>query len=642
MKIYSLQNYNLNKDVTSYSNYPSFKMKMSELNGIDQFVARKYKLPIEKFKVIEEFQNFCKKMVEEISKKDFLGMYEGTRTQRKAMLKEWYEYVTKGNDAYTSSIALMIMKGITTGLKPEENTLPPVLNKGVLADTVSVIQDRLNADPKAQLKFDKEYRLNLKKSLMSETKTLDESLNGWIVIPSQKHDAEHFEANVDKLKMLSHDNWCTKSFNAEPYLKKGDFHVYMENGSPKLGVRFLGDKIAEIQGEKNDTQIPFRYGKVALEHIKDYEQLPNAKKEVEDLNDTLEELEEFKSRFPNGIENATTQEILESIGIKCKKDSDGFLILDNYHGLNNFFNYSDIGLNETKFFKDIKVIEGDADFDSSEVQNLGNLETIGGDANFFNSRVLSLGKLKTIEGDADFSDTPVRDLGNLENIYGDADFSNSMVQSLGKLNNISGNANLSGDYLEDLGELETIGGDGIFWRSKVKSLGKLKSIGRDADFEGAWVLDLGELEKIDGNADFRNTKLKSLGNLKSIACDANFRASEIEDLGDLEYIGEDADFNWSLIKNLNKLKYIGGNAYMESSHVEDFSELTTVTGTLVLGDTGIKDSGKLERIGGDIKLCNSLLSAKDFKSVDVGGEVIIFNPKPLRRFLRLLRFLRRH
>ena len=75
----------------------------------------------------------------------------------------------------------------------------------------------------------------------------------------KENDPENFEANVEKLKTLSHKNWCTKSFNAEPYLSQGDFHVYLENGEPKLGIRFIGSKIQEIQGEQNNGQIPLKY-----------------------------------------------------------------------------------------------------------------------------------------------------------------------------------------------------------------------------------------------------------------------------------------------------------------------------------------------------------------------------------------------
>ena len=61
--------------------------------------------------------------------------------------------------------------------------------------------------------------------------------------------------DIDKLKTLSYKTWCTKSFNAEPYLSEGDFHVYLENGQPKLGVRFVDGAVKEIQGVLNNGKI---------------------------------------------------------------------------------------------------------------------------------------------------------------------------------------------------------------------------------------------------------------------------------------------------------------------------------------------------------------------------------------------------
>ena len=88
-----------------------------------------------------------------------------------------------------------------------------------------------------------------------------------MIIPSEEHDPENFEANVEKLKALSYKTWCTKSFNAKPYLTKGDFHIYLEDGEPKLGVRFVNDKIQEIQSEKNNGKFPIGYFDILQKHI---------------------------------------------------------------------------------------------------------------------------------------------------------------------------------------------------------------------------------------------------------------------------------------------------------------------------------------------------------------------------------------
>ena len=132
--------------------HPSFKLKMSELKGVDQYVARKYKINPQPIKTLENFQEHCKELAKKIKENNFLGKQEETKIQRKSMIEDWYKYITEENGAYTGAMILMIMSGITSGLKQTEDTLPPVLNKGVLANTVTNIQNDLNQNEKAQLK----------------------------------------------------------------------------------------------------------------------------------------------------------------------------------------------------------------------------------------------------------------------------------------------------------------------------------------------------------------------------------------------------------------------------------------------------------------------------------------------------------
>ena len=52
----------------------------------------------------EEAQERLKKYgYNELKEKDFGGRQEETRIQRKEMLKEWFDYVIKENDAYSNT-----------------------------------------------------------------------------------------------------------------------------------------------------------------------------------------------------------------------------------------------------------------------------------------------------------------------------------------------------------------------------------------------------------------------------------------------------------------------------------------------------------------------------------------------------------
>ena len=79
---------------------------------------------------------------------------------------------------------------------------------------------------------------------------------------------EGFLDNIEKVKLLSKDTWCTKKWHyAESYLKSGDFHFYLEKGKPKLGLRFAGSEIQEVQGEKNNSLIPKECLPILKKHL---------------------------------------------------------------------------------------------------------------------------------------------------------------------------------------------------------------------------------------------------------------------------------------------------------------------------------------------------------------------------------------
>ncbi len=123
-------------------------LKKSAFSGLNRAIIEKFKAPIEKFNTEADFQNWARTQVEDIATKDFSGRQPETIEQRKAIIKEWYDYVTKENDAYTPAIALLALRSITAGLKADEDTIPPALNKGVLAETVDNLQKELKIDEK--------------------------------------------------------------------------------------------------------------------------------------------------------------------------------------------------------------------------------------------------------------------------------------------------------------------------------------------------------------------------------------------------------------------------------------------------------------------------------------------------------------
>ena len=539
-------------------------MKKSKFSGIDRAVVENFKAPIEKFYTNADLQKWSFENALELANKDYGGRKEETKIQRKVMLKEWSDYVLQENDGYTNAMSLLILDAVTKDLKPDNDTIPPVLNKGVLADCIAELDKNTKEVPKYQFNLNKIYKTKLQSYYLDDTQTRPgETSTKWVKIPSKSHDPEHFDENVEKLKTLSYKTWCTKSFNAEPYLEEGDFHIYLENGQPKIGVRFVNDKIQEIQGEANNGKVPLKYLSTVEEHIKedDLRLTSNVRSEIQDAKELEKEVIRIKSDLKEAIESNDAARIYEYFGVEVEADKSGLLTISEYRQPLSDITYSDIGIDENKLFERVKTIKGNADFSDSLITDLGNLKLIGGNANFRYSQVIDLGQLKSIGGNVRFSNSQVSNLGNLESIGRDAWFSNSQVRNLGNLKSIGRDVWFTNSQVRNLGNLKSIGGDADFSASQVIDLGNLKSIGRNAYFGNSQITNLGNLESIGGDAVFEISQVIDLGKLKSIGGDAWFRDSEVIELGNLESISGDAYFSDSQVMDLGKLKFVGGEIY---------------------------------------------------------------------------------
>ena len=628
----------------------SFKgavLKKSDFKGTDLAVIERYKPNIQQFKSKDDLQTFAENKINELKEKDFGGRREETKIQRKAMLKEWFDYVIKENDAYSNAQRLIILSAVTKELKPNNDTIPPVLNKGVLADTVTKLEEKLKANPKENFDFNKMYQNNLRASLMKDSST-GETMTGWVVIPSKKHDPENFEKNVEKLKTLSHNNWCTKSLNAEPYLSQGDFHVYLENGNPKLGVRFVGDEVAEIQGQRNNSKIPLKYFDTFMEYQKkcNMKLSYRAENEVQQVKSTKVELQKVKEKLGSALELKTIDDaikIFDYFGIKAEKQDDK-LIISTYRqpDENCQFDYDDLKIDENKLLQHVTEIKGDAYFRNSLATELTNLKSIGGGAFFHNSNIQradaleyvgknlvvdeklkSLRSLTTIKGNADFLNTGDINLENLKVVGGDLEMHNSKIKKLDKLETIGQDADFAGSIVEELPNLKSIGRNAIFWPSKIRNLSKLETIGRDANFYKSEDVNLENLVSIGRYANFTNSKVTALPKLREIGGNCEFMESSISDLNNLEYLGGYSNFKgvknlkglpklrevngdfyivYSKIANLDSLEKIVGGAEFSNSCVTNLPKLEVINGSADFGRSQIKNIEKLKEVCGDLRL----------------------------------------
>ena len=639
------------KNTKKYSNLAPLRydtvsfgsMKKEEFTGVDYAAIRKFRAHIEKFNSYEDFLAWEQEKIDEITKKSYPARRIQADRERRAMLNDWFNYVTKENATYNKSHQLIILSAITKDLNPNNDKMPPVLNRGALAECVDELDAKLKENPKHCFDFNKMYSNKLQEFYLDSDINTGETDTKWVVIPSKAHDSDNFEKNIDKLKTLSHRSWCTKSRGAKYYLEQGDFHIYLENGKPKLGLAFNNQgMLYEIEGEKNNRKIPVKYLETLENYIKDNHIATTkiAESSLIASRKVKQKTEEIKNELQKAIDSNDPKAIFNMFGISTKEDENGNLIISHYCQPSLDYSFDDLGIDENELFKKVIKIEGNASFDYSSIKKLQNLQSIGKDASFRRSDLESLGALQYIGGNANFEISSLKSLGILETIGKDANFEYSKLEDLGMLQNIGGSANFENSIIKSLGILETIGKDAYFGYSKLEDLGMLQSVGGSANFKNSIIKSLGILETIGKDANFGYSKLEDLGMLQSVGGSAYFENSILEDTGILENIGEsaifknsklkklenvliigaDADFSNSQITSLGSLRKINGNAKFSNSPITNLGNLEFIGDTALMTNSRVINLGKLRQIEGDLHIDAN--SQTDFQNVAIKGDII--------------------
>ena len=545
----------------TYRNINFCAMKKSQFSGIDYAVVEKYNAPIEKFNSHDDFDKWSQEKCYETLDIDLGGRDSNVIRQRQRAQDEWEHELKK--ESYTPAEQLIILKGIISGIKATNDTPIPIYSRQVLHKSISDLEQKLAADKSYQFNFGTTYRNNLKDFYMDSP---DSDYTGWIKIPSRDHDRENFKDNVKRLVSLSSVHWCTKANHALSYLADGDFHIYMDKGNPKIGVRVIDEQVEEIEDDLNRRILPPDYFKILNEYVKEnnFTIHNNAKNSyLASLNKSAG-IKIAKDLLGDELKEENAEKIFNLAGIKTQKDKNGKLILSHFEQP-EYYNFSELGINEDKLFEHVSEILGDANFKGSELQNLNNLKKIHGNADFKFSKVKNLGNLKYIGGDVNFSYSRVENLCNLTKINGNADFSYSSVHNLGELNEIGGNAN--------------------FYYSNVCTMGSLESIGGNANFSSTIMESLNRIRYIGGDVLFGYTHLKDMGDLREIGGDAKFIGIKLDNLGCLKRIGGNLQIHNSTIGLMNKLEHVGGNIDILDSNISSCKNLKTVDGEINIANS---------------------------------------------------------
>ena len=186
---------------------------------------------------------------------ELLGHVNNQRVQN---VREWRAYLTEGNEEYAKDpfwqdCAWDIVDGALTSDRNRGLGTTVHLNQGTLAELRQSINGK--TQPVALAANYAKLQAEHARASAADSVTT-ESARQWVYIPSKTEDGVNFQANVQKLKDLSCSSWCTKTYNAEPYLSQGGFWLLTEGSKSVCAIRLVGDRIQEIQGVQNNSEIP--------------------------------------------------------------------------------------------------------------------------------------------------------------------------------------------------------------------------------------------------------------------------------------------------------------------------------------------------------------------------------------------------
>ena len=254
MQVNLIDNFNLNFQA----------MKPNQFRGIDYAVVRKFKAPVEKFNSNTDFQNWAFNLFKELSSKVYKSKMIHADVERKIVINKWKNFLLE-KTYFSHAKLLLVFSAMVKNLKENNDEIPPVIQENILYKSLNEVENKLENDKDLQFDFNGIYKKELKDYYM---KDFPKDYTGWLILPSKRKNKEDFENNVERLKLISNSTWCTKKwYYAESYLGSGDFHCYLENGVPKLGIRFSGCEIQEVQGEKNNSAIPKEYLDIVKKYI---------------------------------------------------------------------------------------------------------------------------------------------------------------------------------------------------------------------------------------------------------------------------------------------------------------------------------------------------------------------------------------
>jgi len=368
------QNFTKYIDKTQHQHTKPSNLRTSKnaLSQDEKYLVEQFSLPIEIWEDKEKLNQFAAQQAKAIIEKDYpiMNYPQAVEDLRKQILSQW-----ASSNIENPIQRLMIFKAITSNLGNRTANLPPIYDENILKNVLKTI--------KLGQSFVKVYNKALAPSILRDNFFEEVDVNGikgvWIKLPSMKNDPENFRINVDKLKILSLDTWCTKSYEASNHIEQGDFYIFRTNDNTELGVSFLRDSIDDIEGYANTHRIPLAYLEVVQKFISDHN-FPLTENALKELNIATQEkiqYDELKNDITKLMAEQKYKNIFEKLLIDVSDRPNGKIAIRQYDTPKYNFRIKDLGIDEKALFSIVEEINN-IELENTTIKNIRHIKKLNG------------------------------------------------------------------------------------------------------------------------------------------------------------------------------------------------------------------------------------------------------------------------
>ncbi|MCD8377934.1 MAG: hypothetical protein LUB59_04005, partial [Candidatus Gastranaerophilales bacterium] len=376
----------------------------SKITGFEKVVIDKYNPEEKIWRSEEASKKWAEKEFESIKNGEYKSTaYPDANEHRARILNEWFEFMNTEETIKDNPFAKIILaEFITKDLAPENADLPPQFDRTIAKQVVGTAIEKGQ-----KVSFTKLYAQKIREKAMNNTFDEEVEVDGikgrWYTVPQTDSSSPNYKANVDKVKAFSDGtNWCIRTYNAEPYVKQGAMHFFVdENGLTQICVRETSPgSVYEIQKRQQNATVPIPYINVIQDYMSrnGLTAQSDCRQKINTAAQAKPQFDSMKAEFTQLAREKNYKAILEKAGITVTVKPDGTYSLSHYTPEINNFTFSDLGIKENDLLSNVSEITGDATFKNSNATALPKLQRVGGKFTFDESNIYDIRNMTEING----------------------------------------------------------------------------------------------------------------------------------------------------------------------------------------------------------------------------------------------------